>query len=149
MLSSSARKCIKWRPSGRTWWMGCVRARWSSSLQDVLKSYMLNKSSPLNTGETCVNNWSHFEYNLNICRPHQGLKWTSISWEFTRAAVQVKFARTVVSVFPVFGGSVRKYACQTWVKHHLRIIIGVCFNLLESTRCRFSCRIAQTVSGEF
>lgn len=45
--------------------------------------------------------------------------------------IQVKFARTVMSVFPEFSGSARKYVCQTWVKYHLQIIIGVCFNLLE------------------
>lgn len=118
-------------PSGlKVWWMSYVRARWLCSLQDVLKSYTLHKSSLINTRGTCINKWSHFEHNLNICRPHQGAECASISWEFS-AAIQVNLARTVMSVFPEFYGSVWKYVCQTWVKYHLQIIIGVCFNFLQ------------------
>lgn len=54
-----------------------------------------------------------------------------ISRESLEAAAQVQFARTLMSVFPEFYGSVQRYVCQTRVKYHLQIIIGVCFNLLE------------------
>lgn len=45
-------------------------------------------------------------------------------------------------------GIVRKYVCQTWVKYHLQIIIGVCFDLLEVPDGGVCFRITQTVAGE-
>lgn len=111
--------------------MSRVRAGWFSSSQDVLMSYTLNKSFHINTRGICINSCSHFVHDVNICRPHQGVKLARLSREgldWTRRFNLSKQSQMYFQNRVVFCG---KCACQAWVIKHLQTIIVVSFDCLQ------------------